>query len=60
MDNKLLWNVLLFIFIIIIIVEYYMSCYERCVCCTGVIEPPNHPGGIEREQRLVGEPIRKH
>ena len=33
-------------FFIIIIVEYYMSCYERCVCCTGVIEPPNHPGGI--------------
>ena len=23
-----------------------MSCYERCVCCSGVIEPPNHPGGI--------------
>ena len=48
-DNKLLCNVFLFIIIIIsiiIIIEYYMSCYERCVCCTGVIEPPNHPGGI--------------
>ena len=29
-----------------IIVGYYMSFYERCVCCSGVIEPPNHPGGI--------------
>ena len=41
-DNKLLCNVLLFQFFFI--VEYYMSSYERCtVCCTGVIEPPNHP-----------------
>ena len=41
-DNKLLCNVLLFQFFFI--VEYYMSCYERCtVCCTGVIEPSNHP-----------------
>ena len=46
-DNKLLCNVLLFIFYYYYaIVEYYMSCYERCVCCSGVIEPPNHPGGI--------------
>ena len=34
-----------------VIVEYYMSCYERCVCCSGVIEPPNHPGGIALIQR---------
>ena len=41
------------------IVEYYMSCYERCtVCCTGVIEPPNHPGGIAliyRENKDLSE-----
>ena len=43
MNNKLLSNVLL---LKVFIVEYYISCYERCVCCSGVIEPPNHPGGI--------------
>ena len=42
-NNKFLRNVLLSKFVI---VEYYMSCCERCVCCSGVIEPPNHPGGI--------------
>ena len=43
MDNKLLCNVLL---LKVFIVEYYMSYYEICRCCSGVIEPPNHPGGI--------------
>ena len=42
-DNKLLCNVLL---LKVFIVEYYMSYYEICRCCSGVIEPPNHPGGI--------------
>ena len=42
----LLLLLIIIIIIIIIIIEYYMSCYERCLCCTGVIEPPNHPGGI--------------
>ena len=57
-DNKLLCKVLLFKFLFFI-VEYYMSCYERCtVCCIGVIEPPNHPGGIAliyRENKDLSE-----
>ena len=48
-DNKLLSNVLL---LKVFIVEYYMSCYERCVCCTGVISE-NQSGNIEKLVKLV-------
>lgn len=43
-DSNLLWKGQLMCYCFM--VEYWMSVWERCVCRSGFMEPPDHPGSI--------------